>query len=55
MEFFFIENAETRYGWGPILLEMLKQGTARVRVRSSIVQKEKKGTAGFFLPLKMLK
>ena len=41
MVFFPIQNAKTRYGWSVILLEMVKQGTAKARLWSSIVQKAK--------------
>ena len=39
MGFCPIKNAKTRYGWSFILLEMLKKGTAKARMGSSIVQK----------------
>ena len=41
MGFWPIKNAKTRYGWSFILLEMLKKGTAKARLGSSIVQKAK--------------
>ena len=41
MVFCPIQNAKTRYGWSFILLEMLKKGTAKARLGSSIVQKAK--------------
>ena len=41
MGFCPIRNAKTRYGWIFILLEMLKKGTAKARLGSSIVQKAK--------------
>ena len=41
MGFCPIKNAKTRYGWRRILLEMLKKGTAKARLGSSVVQKAK--------------
>ena len=41
MGFCPIKNAKARYGWRFILLEMLKKGTAKARLGSSIVQKAK--------------
>ena len=41
MGFCPIKNAKLRYGWRFVLLEMLKKGTTKARLGSSVVQKSK--------------